>query len=244
MNQLPPECVQLHMYPGLGLYKWVLWGLQIFEYNGVSCPIEQRPEMVFLTDLTSHLACAVHVSSLALKDVVSSPEEMFGPADGPTPYLRSRIGYHDHFYDLNTWHSWDSCVFLQVTSLFWQTLLREEGDLSAMIGSNGFSFYVAPHRDTTEVLERLLSAPFPGETEWLTAVLDLYALVVAVGHDGQFFNVYARDREAIHLIEPSLQTAIHAIETSKWFQTHQIELAWDDWHGCLLLPENNLPEPP
>jgi len=21
----------------------------------------------------------------------------------------------------------------------------------------------------------------------------------------------------------------------RWFQTHPSELAWDDWHGCLLL---------
>lgn len=228
------------MNPALDLYHWYLCGLNIFEYNDVTCPIEQRPDVVFLTDLTSRLTCAVHVSSLALKDRASSPEEMFGAADGPNPYLRSRIGYHDVFYDLNEFYSWDACVFPRVTPLFWQALLRDEGNLCEMIGSHGFAFYVAPYTDTWDDLERLLATPFPGENEWLTAVLDVYALVVVVGHDGQFLEIYTRKRENLHLIEPSLQTAVNIVETSAWFQAHRAEMAWEDLSCCLILPQSNI----
>lgn len=236
MSDFQSNIVRLKTYPGMGLYHWRLFGLNIFESNEVPCAIEQRPDVVFLTDMTSRLDCAAHVSSLALKDRAASPEQMFGLPFGPTPYLRSRIGFHDIFYDLNEWHSWDSCVFPQVTPLFWQALFRKEGDLSEMIGSHGFAFYVAPYSSTTVDLENLLSSPFSSQTEWLKTVCELHALVVTVGHDGQYFHIYSRDEASLALLEPSLHVAVNAVQTSAWFQWHRDELAWDDEWLCLMLP--------
>ena len=235
MSDIKSDIVRLKMYPEPSIYHWKLFGLNIFEYNEVPCPIDQRPDVVFLTDITSRLVCAAHVSSLALKDRAASPEQMFGPSDGPTPYFRSRIGFHDIFYDLNEWRSWDACVFPHVTPLFWKALLRKEGDLSEMIGSHGFSFYVGPFSDTTANLEQLLRSPFSSETEWLKAVCKLYALVVTVGHDGQYLHIYSSDEEMPVLLETSLYAAINAVQTSAWFQSHRAELAWDDHSLCLML---------
>ncbi len=234
------EIVRLERYPGGSVLHWYLQGLNVFVYNRVECPIEERPEVVFMTDLTSRLDCTTHVSSLALKDRASSPEEMFGAADGPTPYFRSRVGYNDHFYDLNVWRSWDSCIFSHVGPLFWQALLREDGDLNEMIGSHGFAFYVNPISEDATELKRLLAAPFPGEgeNEWLEAVCEACALVVTVGHDGQFFEIYTRDSDNLQLIMPSMQAAVKSVEESAWFQAHKAEFEWNGEYNwlCLTLP--------
>ena len=229
--------VRLELRSKSGLAHWSLCGLNILEYNDVDCPIEHRPDVVFLTHLTSHRPCSVHVSSLALKDRASTPDEMFGLPEGTTPYIRSRIGFHNIFYDLNEWPCIDACFFPRVTPAFWHSLLREEGDLEQMMSSHAFAFYVAPRSNTETAMERLLAAPFPGEMQWLKAVTDLYGIVVTVGHDGQFFNIYASDTDSLRLIDPSLSVATMAVESSDWFQLHSSELVWDDLNCCLMLSD-------
>ena len=64
MIETHSDIVRLTEYPGLGLCHRRLFGLNILSYNESPCLIEQRPDVVFLTDLTSRLVCAVHVSSL------------------------------------------------------------------------------------------------------------------------------------------------------------------------------------
>ena len=231
------EIVRLEKRPKFGLHHWTLFGLNILEYNKVTCPIKAQPDVVFLTDLTARLSCSVHVSSLALKDRANSPEEMFGPPDGATPYVRTRIGFHDIFYDLNAWPCFDACFFPRVTPDFWLSLLREEDDLEQMLANHAFAFYVSPGSEADLAMAKLLAAPFPGEAVWLEAATDLYSLVVAVGHDGQFFHIYARGPESLRLIEPSLSAASVVIKSSEWFQSHRKELEWDDLNCCLTLPE-------
>jgi len=241
MSELRSDIVHLETHEEFGLYRQTIFGLNIFDYNDVTCPIEQRPDVVFLTDLTTRQKCAAHVGSLALKDRVDSPEEMFGASDGSTPYLRTKIGFSDGFYDLNEWHCFDACYFPLVTPFFWQALLKGKDDLDQLLVSHGLAFYLAPNADAASGMRRLLDSRFPGEAEWMNAVMDCYGLVLTVGHDGQYFHAYARDWETFRLLQPSLNTAMLAVEKSAWFQAHRQDLAWskdpEDLDCCLMLQE-------
>ena len=238
MNEIRRDIVKTEIRPKYGLHRWDIFGLNLFDYNDVPCSIEQRPDALFLTDLTTRHHCSAHVGSLALKDRVDTPEEMFGPADGSIPFTRTRVGFSDGFYNLDEWHCFDAAFFPRVTPLFWQALLREEDDLEQMLACHGLAFYVAPYLDTMEEMQRLLATPFRGESQWLQDVTNLYGLVLMVGHDGQYFHAYARNKENLRLIEPSLTAVISAIEASQWFQAHKQELAWgDDFDACLMLPK-------
>ena len=235
MDDVKLDIVRTKWHPEFGLHHWYVFGLNLIDYNKVPCAIEKRPDVLFLTDMTARLSCAAHVGSLGLKDIVDTPEEMFGPAEGATPYTRTRVGFYDGFYNLDEWPCIDSCFFPQVTPLFWQALLRGEDDLEQLINCHSLAFYAAPRSDAKEEMSKLLAAPFPGEAQWLKAVAALYGLVVTTGHDGQYFHVYASDKANLQLIEPSLAAASAAIEESVWFQTHKQELAWDDDLNCCLM---------
>ncbi len=237
MSDVEPDIMRAEREDEFDLAHWYLLGLNVFEYNDVPCSTEQRPKALFLTDLTRRLHCAAHVSSLALKDLVAAPEEMFGPPTGTTPYLRTRVGFHDTFYDLNEYPCFDACFFPLVTPLFWQALTQGDA-LDDMISNHGLAFYVDPKPNAMAEMERLLDAPFPGESQWLHAVTGLYGLVVKVGHDGQFFEAYAREEAGLDLLSPSLAIAVAAVAESEWYQTHKAELAWgDEFKACLMLPE-------
>jgi len=239
------DIVKIERKPECGLQHWNIYGLNIFHYNHVPCAINQRPDVLFLTDLTARLVCAAHVGSLALSLRVDTSEEMFGPPDGTTPYSRTRVGFSDGFYDPDEWPRFDACFFPHVTSLFWQALLGGEDDLEQLLGCHGMAFYAAPRSvneqaDITKKMQKLLAAPFPGEAQWLTAITELYGLALTVGHDGQYFHVYAQDESSLQWVKPSLSFASQAVEESEWFQTHKQELVWDDdLNECLMLSTND-----
>jgi hypothetical protein len=238
MGDVRLEIVRTEKHPEFGLHHWLLFGLNVFAYNDVPCAIEQRPDVLFLTDITARLTCSAHVSAMALKDRVETPEEMFGLSDGDIPYLHTRTEFYGGFFDLDTSPCFDACFFPKVTPQFWQALLREEDDLEQMILCHGLAFYVAPRLNAMAEMTRLLRLPFPGEAQWLTALTDLYGAVLIVGHDGQWFEVYSKDEDGLRLLQPSLISATTAVERSEWFQIHKQDLAWgDDLDACLMLPK-------
>mgnify|MGYP000879138753 FL=1 len=77
-----------------------MFGLNLFAYNKVVCPIEERPDVRFLMHLTERIPCGAQVGAVALKDLTNSPDEMFGPPDGATPYVTAGVGFSDGFFDL------------------------------------------------------------------------------------------------------------------------------------------------
>lgn len=241
MDKIPFDIVRIEMRPEFGLYHWDIFGLNIFDYNDVVCPIERRPDVLFLTDLTARHSCAAHVGSLGLQDRMDAPEEMFGPANGAVPFSRTRIGFFDGFYDLNKWPCWDACFVPHITPLFWQALDYEENNLDQMLQLHCLAFYVSPRPDALKQMPGLLAALFAGEAQWLQSVTDLYGAVVAVGHDGQYLHAYAKNEEGLRLIEPSITAAAEAVEASEWFQSHKAELAWsedpEDLNCCMMLPK-------
>jgi len=73
--------------------------------------------------------------------------------------------------------------------------------------------------------------------KWLQIVADLYSLVIVTGHDGQNFEVYARDRREFDLLDPAVADGVHVIESSEWYRTHRDRLEWRWPDGCLTLKE-------
>lgn len=245
-----------------GLAHRYIFGLNLFDYNGVDCPIGQRPDVVLLRRLTERVPCAAQVGALYLKDRVDSPDEMFGPPHGPdaaTPYSSTRVGYSDDFYELGVGIDFDvrlldggsdgevvyggryfgDCLFPEVTPAFWQALLRGGGDdLDHLIGNHALVLYAGPKAgDADERLARLLLEPFPGKGPLLQAVTALYSVALLVGHDGQYLHAWAREAADFTLLEPALSDAVRAVEESEWFQANRGELAWsEDLDACLMLP--------
>jgi len=115
--------------------------------------------------------------------------------------------------------------------------------LEQMLLNHGLAFYVQPDPAALAKMETLLGGYFPGESQWLSAVADLYGLVLNVGYDGQFLHVYSSKDENVEWIKPSLEIVTSAVEGSEWFRPHIHELAWSkDLDACLMLPKVSEPE--
>jgi len=241
-----------------GLAHRYVFGLNLFNYNRVPCPIERRPDVVFLARLTERRVCAAQVAALFLKDHVDTPEEMFGAPAGPdaeTPYHEARhVGFYDGFFDLQggipftgrmvegEWVPDDEprygdCFFPRVTPAFWRAVEREEGSLDQLLFCHGLVLYVGPTApDAGERMARLLDAPFSTEETFLRAVADLYAVAPLVGHDGQFFHAYARDAANFTLLDAALADAVRVVEESDWYRANRDRLAWSKVRdACLML---------
>lgn len=52
-----------------GLVHRFLFGLNLFNYNDVPCPIGQRPDALFLRSATVRARCSAQVGAMYLKDL-------------------------------------------------------------------------------------------------------------------------------------------------------------------------------
>lgn len=226
-----------------GLFHCYVHGLNIFAANGLRVPALSDPRIVFLKALSEQVPCAAHVGSLAMKDLVDAPEELFGPPREELPYTRTRISFHDGFYDLNQYPCWDACFFPQVTPAFWEARLPEEerrdehawAGLDYLIALHGLALYVGASPSALDAMAALLNAPFSGSEQWLQETSRLFPLVVMMGHDGDYFDAYARDAASLGLLEPALARAHDLIQSSAWFQEHEEKLEWDEEYNLCLI---------
>lgn len=231
--------IRLVEHPPFGVFSRYIEGLNIFLYNNVNVPIQDDPRVIFLKYLTEQFLSSAHVSSLALKDMVDNPQELFGPSDGPTPYSRTRISYYNcTFYNLDEYACFDACFFPHVRGKFWGSRAEDGTDISGLFDWHGLAVYVDAKPGALEQMKQLLAAPFPGEGQWLQAVTDLYSLVITVGHDGQNFEAYTQELERYHLLEPAFEYVAGEVSSSGWFQQNVGLLEWEDeFSGCLIAKE-------
>lgn len=246
------EIVRLEDHAELGLIRRNILGLNLFDYNHVTCPIEERPDIYFLIRLTESLPCAAQVGAMSLADRVDTPEEVFGLPDGATPYRLTQIGYHDGFYDLKgglpfamqkvegeweyTGPQYGDCFFKEVTPAFWRAL-RPDDNQEYIVRTSGLVLYINPiSENATEEMVRLLSGPFVSPEVFLQSAMRLYSVVLAVGHDGQYLQAYAASAADFAILEPALSEAIRNVERSEWFRANKGRLAWSkDLDACLML---------
>jgi hypothetical protein len=214
-------------------------GLNILAYNDVDVPAEQDPRFVFLRSLSEHAPCSAHVGSLALKDMVDTPEELFGPPDGDLPYVRTKVGLYDVFYDLREYPCYDACFFPEVTAPFWRIqYLDNRSGIERLIDDHALALYVGATGEALARITPLLQAPFPGEEQWVGTMTQLYPLVVVVGHDGLYIEAYASDASHFALLEPALAQATEGIRAHPWFRENEGKLEWEeDPSLCLILQE-------
>jgi hypothetical protein len=239
MYQDRDSIVRLVEYPPFGVFSRYVDGLNIFLYNDVEVPTLADPRVLFLRNLTEQLPSSAHVSSLALKDMVDDPQELFGLPTGLTPYTRSRISYYNcTFYNLDEYPCYDALFFPEVTGSFWEAKTEYDTDIGGLFEWHGLAVYVGAKPGTLDEMQRLLSAPFPGEGQWLKAVTGLYSLVVTVGHDGQNFEVHTQNLEDYDLLKPSLEYAAGIVSSSEWFKHNRKVLEWDDESSCLIAEQD------
>lgn len=221
-----------------GFYQRSVLGLNIFASNGLVVPAREDPRIIFLRVLSEQIPCSAHVGSLALKDIVDAPEELFGPSTERLPYSRTKISFHDGFYDLNEYPCWDACFFPQVLPVFWEARLPDEENyegIEYLLPAHGLALYVGAIPTALDLASALLKEPFPGADEWLHQITQLYPLVVTVGHDGDYFHAFTRDEAQFALLDSALAVATDAIKASLWFREHEPILEWEqDWRLCLI----------
>lgn len=239
MYQDRDSIVRLVEHPPFGVFSRYVDGLNILLYNDVEVPTLADPRVLFLRHLTGQLTSSAHVSSLALQDMVDDPQELFGLPDGPTPYTRSRISYYNcTFYNLDEHPCYDALFFPEITGRFWEAKAEFDTDIGGLFEWHGLAVYVGAKSGALDEMQSLLSAPFPGEGQWLKAITSLYSMAVTVGHDGQNFKVHTQNLESYDLLKPSLEYAAGIVSSSEWFRHNRKMLAWDDeWSLCLTAEE-------
>lgn len=130
-----------------------------------------------------------------------------------------------------------------MTPTFWEARLPEEerrdehawAGLDYMIAAHGLVLYVGPSPTALRAMTALLNAPFPGSEQWLQETSRLFPLVVMTGHDGDYFDAYARDAAGLGLLEPALARADALVQASVWFQEHEDKLKWDkEYNLCMI----------
>jgi hypothetical protein len=231
--------VRLVEHPLFGVFERYIDGLNIFLYNDVDVPTQDDPRVIFLQNLTRQFPSSAHVGSLALKDMVDDPLELFGPPDGRTPYTRTRISYYNcDFYDLNEYPCFDACFFPEVTNKFWEAKAADGTDIGGLFDWHGLAVYIGAKAGALEEMSQLLAAPFPGQGQWLQAVTRLYSIVITVGHDGQNFQAYAQELESYNLLQPALDQAAGIVSSSEWFQQNVERLKWEEELSLCLIAED------
>jgi hypothetical protein len=221
-----------------GLPQRYILGMDIFR--GIT-GIPFDPRIMFLKALSEQVSCSAHVGSLALTDIVDTPEELFGPPRSALPYSHTRISFDGKFYDLGDYPSLDALFFPLINATFWEAHTSDEdnaaGDeLRYLIRCHGLAMYVGGSSSAPDAMTSLLSAPFPGVEQWLQEATRLYSLVVVIGHDGGHFEAYARDEASFNLMDAAISLAETAIRSSAWFLENEHTLVWDELNLCLRLP--------
>lgn len=239
MYQDTNSIVRLVEHPPFGVFERYIDGLNILLYNNVEVPTQADPRVIFLKHLTEHFPSSAHVGSLALKDMVDDPTELFGLPDGQTPYTRTRISYYNcTFYNLDDYPCFDACFFPSVANEFWETQAEDGTDISGLFDWHGLAVYIGAKPGTLEVMSRLLAEPFLGNWQWLQAVTNLYSVVITVGHDGQNFQAYTQEMENYNMLKPALDYASESASSSEWFRQNVRRLRWEDEVSLCLIAED------
>lgn len=217
-----------------------IYGLNIFAANGVHVSTAEDPRIIFLNSLSEQKASSAFVGYLSLKDLVDDPAELFGQGNAGVTYHRIRLGlYAGTFYDIDVYPTDDGCFFPVVSGAFWQSVAHDGySDIRSILQHDALSLFVDKAIGAEAKFDGSLFPGFSGEAQWLQFLTSIYSLVVVSGGDGMDFTVYSQNVEKFIVIDEAVVIATEAISSSKWYDEHQNQLAWDDeYAGCLKIIE-------
>lgn len=225
---------------------WVrhVHGLNIFSANGIKVSAHEDPRLVVLKDFADAHTSSIHIGSIGLKDLVDSPEELFGPSTGSDNYFKVGAGVKEGIYYFDV-HDDSNCFFPIASDNFWEVPMSvdDAGELQYLIECGSIALYSGFTDAVTSEGRRLLNDstvwatnPLPSQAEWVQRLTEVWNVVVVTGHDGTELVVYTRSPDQLDLLSLSIKKASDLIAESSWYKQNQYALTWDSENEkCLIL---------
>jgi len=217
-----------------GINMIQIHGLQIFSVNEIEVPNAEDPRLIFLKRVTELLPSSAQLGWLALKDLLKTPEEAFGPStpDNHYTFVRSSV-YGGSFY---VPEDMGSILFAHVKESFWEYRVLSRDPVEYSLRCDALAIYAGAHPGAADTLIRLANGTLLDEEQWLKEATGLYDLVIVSQDDGWYFEAYSQQNTSFSVLERPLQDAVASITSSLWYQENKAKLKWDEGlDNCLKI---------
>ena len=216
-----------------GMNLYYVFGLNTLSWNRVRPSLSDDPIISFLQELSSMETCSVHTGNIF--DLAHSPSEMFGHLAAKGRQVKTGIN-GGVFFDAETWKTFPALYFPIVENDFWhiQTLDGDD-DIRDIIRLDAIAVYVGVTPQDEDKMIKLLNSSFPESNEFLKKMVEICKMIITSKGDGQYFEVYAKDKRDFDLLTSPISEAREAIKRSSWYIENVERLVWDDESLCLEL---------
>lgn len=212
-----------------------IFGLNIFEINGVKCDIELNPQLKFLREITANNDCAANIGNLF--DYADSPEELFKETTYAEKYKLVRIGcYAGEFYDSKEWNTFPPVFFNHISSDFIDIPINAESLIVKILHLDALALFISPKsHKATQNINKLLDAPFKTHRNLIQEALEQFDLIMISEADNDYFTLFSFSKKSLKLIEGPVTSSVELIRNSEWYLSNKSSLRFDDENAMCLV---------
>jgi hypothetical protein len=214
----------------------IIYGLNIFDANALDVPLTEDPIVNFLDALSVQFQCSAHIGRHGLKDIIDSPEELFGLPFRTVPYLRTAVAIGGgSFYMEKTVPDNLSCFFPVVSQDFWLARTHKGESVENSLRYDALALYMDGDDKTVNKMQHLLYPSNVNQADWLRQVTDLYSIVITTDYDGWMLVAYSKSPDDFSKLTLALNQTVNSIRISDWYRKNYQNLQWSDKDQCLKL---------